>query len=388
MTHDDPAHLSTAHRAADRPPRPDAQLRRRRPVAQRLAAPGGARRARCRPTRGALPSAVTMPWTVAHPAAPGGKAPGQHGGWLGKAFDPFRVEGDPNAPDFQVAGLGLPDGRRPPSGCATAARCSPRPRTRTDLPAPARAWDGYPGPGARRPGLGRGPGRLPDRPRRPAAPRPLRPAHPRPVPAAGPPAGRGGRRPGDGQLARRRPELLGHPRRQLQPPQEPPDAPGRPGLRRPARRPGRPRAARRDAGRLGRRVRPARRGSPPANAGREHWPRCYSAVLAGGGVRGGQVYGASDRWAAYPARDPVSPDDLGATILHALGIDPGQQVRDPLGRRCASTWAGPYRTCSVESLDSDLGFSCQHRIGPGSVRRQCRRHAPGFGSQPQTRLLL
>ena len=67
-------------------------------------------------------------------------------------------------------------------------------------------------------------------------------------------------------------------------------------------------------------------------SGREHWPRCYSAVLAGGGVQGGQVHGASDRWAAYPSSDPVSPDDLGATILHALGIDPGQQLRDALGR--------------------------------------------------------
>ncbi len=56
-----------------------------------------------------MPTAVTMPWTVAHPAAPGGKAPGQHGGWLGKGFDPFRVEGDPNAAGFRVGGLGLPD---------------------------------------------------------------------------------------------------------------------------------------------------------------------------------------------------------------------------------------------------------------------------------------
>jgi hypothetical protein len=44
------------------------------------------------------------------------------------------------------------------------------------------------------------------------------------------------------------------------------------------------------------------------------------------------VYGASDRWAAYPARDPVSPDDLGATILAALGIDPATEVRDAVGR--------------------------------------------------------
>ncbi len=62
--------------------------------------------------------------------------------------------------------------------------------------------------------------------------------------------------------------------------------------------------------------------------GREHWPRCYSAALAGAGVSGGQVYGASDRWAAYPSRDPVSPDDLGATILHALGIDPAIEIVD------------------------------------------------------------
>jgi uncharacterized protein (DUF1501 family) len=68
------------------------------------------------------------------------------------------------------------------------------------------------------------------------------------------------------------------------------------------------------------------------NAGREHWPRCYSAVLAGAGIRGGRVYGSSDRFAAYPLTDPVSPDDLGATILHALGIDPSQEVIDSLGR--------------------------------------------------------
>ena len=69
-----------------------------------------------------------------------------------------------------------------------------------------------------------------------------------------------------------------------------------------------------------------------ANSGREHWPHCYSAVLAGAGVRGGAVYGASDRWAAYPASDPVSPEDLGATILHALGVDPATHVADAIGR--------------------------------------------------------
>src|SRR5262249_56454024 len=51
-------------------------------------------------------------------------------------------------------------------------------------------------------------------------------------------------------------------------------------------------------------------------AGRDHWSFCYSVLLAGGGVRGGQVYGSSDRGAAYPSTNPVSPADLVATIYH------------------------------------------------------------------------
>ena len=69
-----------------------------------------------------------------------------------------------------------------------------------------------------------------------------------------------------------------------------------------------------------------------ASAGREHWPRCYSAVLAGGGIRGGQVYGSSDRFAAYPASLATGPGDITATIFHALGIPHDFQVRDPLNR--------------------------------------------------------
>jgi hypothetical protein len=67
-------------------------------------------------------------------------------------------------------------------------------------------------------------------------------------------------------------------------------------------------------------------------AGRDHWAACNSVVLAGGAVRGGQVHGASDRTAAYPATAPVSPDDLAATVYNALGIDPHTEVRDALGR--------------------------------------------------------
>ena len=63
-------------------------------------------------------------------------------------------------------------------------------------------------------------------------------------------------------------------------------------------------------------------------AGRDHWPHCFSVVMAGGGIEGGQVHGASDRIAAYPAADPVTPEDLIATIYHRLGIDPRALIRD------------------------------------------------------------
>ncbi|HZW31115.1 MAG TPA: DUF1501 domain-containing protein [Isosphaeraceae bacterium] len=68
------------------------------------------------------------------------------------------------------------------------------------------------------------------------------------------------------------------------------------------------------------------------NAGRDHWPDCYSLILAGGGVRGGQVFGASDRCAAYPASDPVTPADLAATIFWRFGLDPGSEIRDAQNR--------------------------------------------------------
>ncbi len=68
------------------------------------------------------------------------------------------------------------------------------------------------------------------------------------------------------------------------------------------------------------------------DAGRDHWPDCYTAALAGGGVRGGAVHGASDRFGAYPAADPVSPADLAATIFWRFGLDPASEIRDTQGR--------------------------------------------------------
>jgi hypothetical protein len=68
------------------------------------------------------------------------------------------------------------------------------------------------------------------------------------------------------------------------------------------------------------------------NISRDHWPDCYTVLLAGGGVRRGYIHGASDRHGAYPARDPVRPDDLASTMFALLGIDPHTEVRDPLDR--------------------------------------------------------
>jgi hypothetical protein len=69
-----------------------------------------------------------------------------------------------------------------------------------------------------------------------------------------------------------------------------------------------------------------------ANAGRDHWPNCYSVVLAGGGVIGGGVYGASDRTGGYPTSNLANPGDLAATIYWRFGVAPQHEYRDPLGR--------------------------------------------------------
>jgi len=69
-----------------------------------------------------------------------------------------------------------------------------------------------------------------------------------------------------------------------------------------------------------------------STAGREHWPNVFSVLLAGGGIRGGQVYGASDRSGAYPADAPVTPGDLMATVCHCLGVDPHTELHDQFDR--------------------------------------------------------
>ena len=80
------------------------------------------------------------------------------------------------------------------------------------------------------------------------------------------------------------------------------------------------------------------------DGGRDHWPDCYTVLLAGGGVQGGAIFGSSDKIGAYPASEPVTPGDLAATIYWRFGIDPAREIHDPTGRpivwRPASRCAG------------------------------------------------
>lgn len=77
-------------------------------------------------------------------------------------------------------------------------------------------------------------------------------------------------------------------------------------------------------------------------AGRDHWNFCYSLLLAGGGIKGGTVYGASDRIGGRPSLNPVFPADVIATIYHCLGLPADFELRDRLNRPFALVpWGNP-----------------------------------------------
>ena len=71
------------------------------------------------------------------------------------------------------------------------------------------------------------------------------------------------------------------------------------------------------------------------NAGRDHWSRCFSVMLGGGGIQGGRVVGVSDKWAQDPAENPYGPEDLAATMFTLLGVNPKDEVITPDGRPIA-----------------------------------------------------
>lgn len=83
------------------------------------------------------------------------------------------------------------------------------------------------------------------------------------------------------------------------------------------------------------------------NKGRDHWGTCQSAVLAGGGIRGGQVYGSSDEHGAYPKTKPVSVEDLHATMFHSMGLSPELEIHDSENR--------PYRISEGQPIRELFG---------------------------------
>ena len=83
------------------------------------------------------------------------------------------------------------------------------------------------------------------------------------------------------------------------------------------------------------------------NAGRDHWPNCYSIILAGGGVRGGVTFGSSDKMGAYPDSDAVSPADLAATLFWRFGLDPVREMADLTGR--------PYKLADGQPIKGLFG---------------------------------
>jgi hypothetical protein len=89
------------------------------------------------------------------------------------------------------------------------------------------------------------------------------------------------------------------------------------------------------------RITPLKPGDVP---GRDHWPAVFPAIFAGGGIRGGQLIGKSDRLGAYSLSRTFGPADLAATIYGALGVDPSTELRDRLGR--------PLRLCTGQGIAS------------------------------------
>lgn len=97
------------------------------------------------------------------------------------------------------------------------------------------------------------------------------------------------------------------------------------------------------------------------NAGRDHWGPCNSVVMAGGGVPGGQVFGASDEKAAYPTADKVTQSEIAATIYHLSGLDPETLIHDKQDR--------PYPIAVGEPIWKLLADQCRAPWKPVPVAR-------------------
>lgn len=347
LSHDDPAHLSSGHTTVTGHLAPNLKSDQD-PPSEKDTPHIGSVLSYLRPTTGELPGSVMVPWKVFHPAAPGGTAPGQHGGWLGKKYDPFLVTGDPNAAGWNVPELALQDGLSSQRMLKRQELLSSLDEARSRLAkrAEGSSWTGYQEQAF---------GLLTSKAARDAfdlsqEPESVRDRYGRNI---------------HGQsvlLARRLIERgvalvsvnwhndgqafwdthgnnFKRLKNDLLPPAE------------------RALAALLDdlternlldetlvawIGEFGRNPKISQH-----NAGREHWPFCYSGLLAGGGIRGGAVYGASDSQGGYPQELPVSPQDYLATVYEALGIAPDQMLPDLLSR--------PRKFCEGRAVSALFG---------------------------------
>lgn len=331
LHHDDPAHLSSGHTTVtgQLPPvnKSDAE-----PPSENDSPHFGSVMSHLRPADLALPSFVMLPWKVLHPAAPGGVAPGQHGGWLGRQYNPFVVEGDPNAPNWQAPSLGLSDDISLQRLDARKTLLRSLDQKRRTLESPHVAQANY----------------LEQRAFELLASGKVREAFDLSQEPAATRDRYGRNIHGQCVLLGRRLLERGVPivnvnwhqdhrnfwdthgnnfvrlKRDLIPPADLALTALLTDLKQ--------RNMLDDTlvvwvGEFGRNPK-----ITTNNAGREHWPYCYSGLLAGGGIQGGALYGESDKHAAYPIADAVSPHDLMATIYHALGIPATQILRDSLQR--------------------------------------------------------
>jgi hypothetical protein len=334
LTHNDPAHLSSGHVTLTGHLAPvvksDAE-----PPSDRDTPHLGSVVARMRPGDPVVPPFVTLPWLAMHPAAPGGRSPGQNGGWLGSRYDPMLIAGDPNAANWRVDELSLSDDvtvarldsrksllaeidqqRRIAERAADAGLDNFKQKAIGLLSAPAarQAFDLAAESDAMRDRYGRN-------------------IHGQSV-----------------LLARRLVEhgvslvsvnwhndgrnfwdTHGNNFNRLKDDLIPPADQALSALLEDLEQRGMlDETIVAWVGEFGRKPQ-----ITTAGAGRDHWPRCYNGLLAGGGIRGGTVYGASDAHAAYPAASPCSPQDYVATIYHALGIDPATKLVDRMGRPLA-----------------------------------------------------
>lgn len=319
LGHDDPAHLSSGHTilTGHLPPTNKSDAA---PPSDRDTPHIGSVMSKIRPAQGMMPSFVTMPWLANHPAAPGGNAPGQHGGWLGRQYDPLLVSGDPNQPKWKVPSLALIEGqtgdrllrrhellasiesqRRMIEQQSIAGQYSLKQQKALGLLTSAevyRAFDLEQESAETRDRYGRHihgqcallARRLLDRG----------------VPFVSVNWHNDGRNFWDthsNNFNRLKDDLIPPADRALSAVLEDLSTSGQ-----------LEETLVVWVGEFGR--------GPVINehAGREHHPYCYNGLMAGGGIRGGNIYGASDSRAAYPSENPVTPHDLVATIYHALGV--------------------------------------------------------------------